>query len=263
VTEQPPESPLADLLEFLLQGRPEHVVSGVLSVEAPEAKAAAAMVQDTLAALAMVEEPVSPAPALRDRIVASVRQARKSARERTALLVMDMQNDHLMPGGSLEVPRARDIVPAVLAKVDAARAAGIPVVYVCDEHDPDDPDLDRWTTHNVRGTPGAEVWAPLAPKPGDHIVTKSTYSAFTGSRLGAVLDELRIETLVMTGCVTEIGIIATALDALQQGFAVEIPPEAQAGATPMGEAAALGILSVMPPYGAARRERVSRLAASA
>jgi nicotinamidase/pyrazinamidase len=256
------DSRLPDLVELLLQGRPDHVISGLLGDQAPDVKQAAAMAQDTLAALALVEEPIEPPASLRDRIVATVRQAQKSASQRKAVLVIDMLNDHLTPGGSLEVPRAREIVPALHARLDAARLAGVPVVYVCDEHDPDDPDLDQWTTHNLKGSQGAEVWPAIAPKPGDHVVHKSTYSAFTGSKLAPLLDELRVETLVVTGCLTEIGLLATATDALQRGFAVEVPPDSQAGATEGAEAAALGILTVMPPYGAARRERLARLQAA-
>jgi nicotinamidase-related amidase len=258
----PEESHLPDLVELLLQGRPDHVVSGLLAAAAPDAKLGAAMVQDTLAALALVEGPVPPSAELRARVLSSVAHGRTGARGHTAVLVLDMLNDHLTPGGSLEVPRAREIVPALNARLDAARSAGVPVIYVCDEHDTDDPDLEDWMTHNVRGTKGAEVWPPLAPHSGDRIVTKSTYSAFTGSRLAALLDELRVDTLVMTGCLTEIGILATATDALQRGFAVEVPPDSQAGASPAAEAAAFSILTMMPPYGAARRERVSRWAST-
>ena len=154
-------------------------------------------------------------------------------------------------------------MPALNARLDVARALGVPVVYVCDEHDPDDPDLEDWTTHNLKGSQGAAVWGPLAPKQGDHIVTKSTYSAFTGSTLATLLDDLRVETLVVTGCLTDIGVLATATDALQRGFAVEVPTDSQAGASPGAEAAALGILTVMPPYGAARRERLARIEARA
>jgi nicotinamidase-related amidase len=177
------------------------------------------------------------------------------------VIVQHVDDEHLMPGGPLEVPRAREIVPALRSRLDAARTAGIPVVYVCDEHDADDPDLDEWTTHNVKGSKGAEIWADLAPRTPDRVVHKSTYSAFTGSSLADVLDELRVDTLVVTGCLTEIGIIATATDALQRGFIVEVPADSQAGASPEAEQAALGMLSVMPPYGAARRERLARLAA--
>jgi nicotinamidase-related amidase len=252
-------SALPDWVEFLLQGRPDRVTAAMLAGESPEVRRVAREAQEGLAAMALALEPVAPSAALRDRILASVGDRLRIAQKRTALLVIDMLNDHLTPGGSLEVPRARDVVPALRARLEAARAAGVPVVYVCDEHDPDDPDLDEWTTHNVRGTAGAEVWPAIAPQPGDRTVHKHTYSAFTGSNLQAVLDELRVDTLVVTGCLTEIGLLATATDALQRGFAVEVPPDSQAGASPLAEQAALGMLSVMPPYGAARRERLALL----
>jgi nicotinamidase/pyrazinamidase len=256
------ESRFPDLVEFLLQGRPEHVICGLLARETPDVKLGAAMVGDTLAALALAEEPVTASSSLRDRVVSSVTRRQRDRRAHTAILVIDMLNDHLTPGGSLEVPRAREIVPALRARLDAARSAGTPIIYVCDEHDGDDPDFEAWTTHNVRGSIGAEVWAELAPHAGDRVVTKGTYSAFTGSKLSAVLDDLLVDTLIVTGCLTEIGVLATATDALQRGFAVEIPVDSQAGASPMAEAAALAILTVMPPYGPARRERVSRAAGS-
>src|SRR5256885_222970 len=94
-----------------------------------------------------------------------------------------------------------------------------PVVDVVDEHDPDDPDLDAWGTHAVKGTPGTEVWDEIAPESGDRIVKKPSYSAFHDSNLDQVLDELEIDTLVLTGCLTEIGLMATATDAMQRGFA--------------------------------------------
>jgi len=256
------ESILPDLVELLLQGRPDRVTTALLSAESPEVRSAAREAQEAMCALALLEEPMAPSAALRDRVVASVTHRLRLAQKRTAILVIDMLNDHLTPGGSLEVPRAREVVPALRARLSVARAAGVPVVYICDEHDADDPDLDEWTTHNIKGSHGAEVWPALAPQPGDRTVHKQTYSAFTGSNLQTVLDELRVDTLVITGCLTEIGIIATATDALQRGFAVDVPPDSQAGATSAAEQAALAMLSVMPPYGAARRERLARLAAA-
>jgi nicotinamidase-related amidase len=195
---------------------------------------------------------------LKERVLGTLEERAKS---RAALLVIDMLNDHLTPGGSVEVPRARDIVPALVARLDAARAGDIPVVYIVDRHDPDDLDFEAWTTHNVAGSSGAEVWPPLAPHPGDRVVPKATYSAFVGSELGAVLTELAVDTLVLTGCLTEIGIMATASDALQRGYAVEVPPDSQAGLGPAGEGATMAALSLMAPYGPARRELLERVKA--
>lgn len=251
------EEQAADLLAFALAGRPERIEDGLYALPGspPGLREAVRETREALAALALGETtPEMPSPALRGRILATL-EARKTRR---ALLVIDMINDHLEPGSLLEVPRARAIVPALERRIAAARAEGIPVVYVVDEHAPDDPDFDAWGVHAVKGTPGSEVWPAIAPAPGDRVVKKPSYSAFFQSDLARVLDELAVDTLVLTGCLTEIGIMATATDAYQQGFAVEVPADSQAGSCIEAEMAAMGTMSIMAPFGPARKARLER-----
>ena len=242
---------IAELLALVVSGRADPLVEVALSEAPPAMKGELRGVREAFASVGLEAAPIAPPPALRDRILGSL--AANAAPVRKAMLVIDMQNDHLTPGLPLEVPRARAIVPAVVARLDAARAEGIPVVYVVDEHDPEDLDLEAWGAHNIRGTQGAAVWPDLAPKAGDRVVPKPTYSAFTQSKLQDVLSALRVDTLVLTGCLTEIGLLATATDALQKGYAVEIPPDAQAGATEASERMALGLVGLLVPYGPARK----------
>lgn len=256
------EAQLAGLLQLVASGRPEQLAHVALSQLPEVARAELSGITDAFAALGLAAGAIQPSGGLRGRILASAK-ARLAQRPRRALLVLDMLNDHLEEGGPLEVPRARSIVPALKEALERARAEGTPVVYVLDEHDPDDPDLDVWRAHNVRGSRGAEVWSALAPSPADRIVRKPTYSGFTDSTLGAVLDELGVDTLVLTGCLMEMGLHATAVDAMQRGYAVEIPPATQAGVSEATEHVALTVLGVMQPYGAARRERLARLMAGA
>ena len=115
----------------------------------------------------------------------------------------------------------------------------------------------------MKGTSGQDVWDDLAPQSGDRIVKKPSYSAFYQSDLQNVLDELKVDTLVLTGCLTEIGIMATATDAMQQGFAVEVPADSQAGTCVELETAAMGTLSIMAPFGPARKKRLEQLARAA
>ncbi len=253
------EEQLADLAAFILAGRPERVEDGILMMAAPEFRAAVRATREVLATLGRAGAPEAPSANVRTKILESI--GRRTTRR--ALVVIDMINDHLKPGSLLEVPRARAVVPALKKRIDDARAAGVPVVYVVDEHDPDDPDLDAWGTHAVKGTPGTEVWAELAPQSGDRVVKKSSYSGFYESNLGSVLDELKVDTLVLTGCLTELGIMATATDAMQQGFAVEVPADAQAGSCVELEMAALGTMNVMAPFGPSRKKRLDRLALAA
>lgn len=257
VKKGPDDAEIADLVAFSLAGRPERVEDGIFGISPPELKAGVREVREVLTALALAEEPIAPPVALRARIMSTL-EARVAKK---ALVIIDMINDHLEPGSLLEVPRARAVVPALKKRIEDARASGVPVVYVVDEHEPDDPDLDAWGTHAVKGTPGTEVWREIAPQSGDRIVKKPSYSAFYDSQLERVLDELKIDTLVLTGCLTEIGIMATATDAMQRGFVVEVPPDSQAGSCLEMEMASLGTINVMAPFGPARRARLERLAA--
>jgi nicotinamidase/pyrazinamidase len=265
-SEGPAEGAAAELLALIVSGRPERLMDIALAtVEGSDevraaAKAELASLGATLSTLALAEPAVAPSEKLRSRIVASMAARTAKASNKRAVLVIDMLNDHLKPGRPLEVPRARAIVPALQARLEAARTAGVPVVYICDEHEPDDSDLDAWPAHNVRGSEGAQVWAPLAPKPGDRIVTKPTYSAFSRSKLAEVLNELRVDTLVLMGCLTEIGVFATATDALQRGYAIEVPADAHAGGSAETEQAAMTVMSVLAPYGPARSELLAQLA---
>jgi nicotinamidase-related amidase len=249
---------LADLLAFALAGRPERIEDGIFRLPStpPGLQEAVRGTREAMAALGLQEAPVAPAAELRARIARTI----EAQKPRRALVVIDMINDHLEPGSLLEVPRAREVVPALKRRIEEARKSGVPVVYVVDEHDPDDPDLDEWGTHAIKGTPGTEVWEEIAPESGDRIVKKPTYSSFYQSSLTEVLDELAVDTLVLTGCLTELGIMATATDAMQQGFVVEVPPDSQAGSCIEQEMATLGTLSVMAPFGPARKKRLERLA---
>ncbi len=248
---------MADLLALVLSGRADAFIDVAVGEAAPVVNPQLRATREALAAMAIAEPPCEPSPGLRSRILRSLEAL--DAPTRRAVLVVDMQNDHLTPGLPLEVPRARDIVPALAARLERARREGVPVVYVVDEHDPGDSDLDAWGSHNIKGTTGSAVWPALAPEPGDAVVRKPTYSAFTGSDLAELLERLQVDTLVLTGCLTEVGLLATATDALQRGYAVEIPHDSQAGATELHERVALGVVGLLPPYGPARQALLGRI----
>lgn len=256
-----PDELWAEVSSLLFAARHPRIEGLVLEMQPPPVVDAFHAARETAAALGLALPPEAPPPALRERILATLAEKRRAPRQ--ALLVLDMLVDHLAPGGALEVPRARDIVPALSKRIDEARASGIPVIYVVDEHSADDPDLAMWGTHNVAGTGGSDVWPAIAPHEGDKVVKKPTYSAFFESSLDSVLEDLAVDTLVLTGCLTEIGIKATAIDALQRGYAIDVPPDAQAGAAEPLEQGTLAALRMMAPYGPARRARLERLGATA
>ena len=167
---------------------------------------------------------------------------------RTALIIIDMLEDFLAPGAPLEVPAGREIVPAIGRRLDEARSRGTPVVYVCDAHAPDDKEFSVWPPHAIPGTPGARVVNALAPREGERVVTKTSYSGFYNTELDEVLRGLDVNHLVITGVVTNICILYTAADALMRGYRVTVPPDCVAGLNEEDHAFALRqITEVLKP----------------
>jgi nicotinamidase-related amidase len=226
---------------MLLAGTPDRVADFMAGAARAELDAC----RETLAMVGFALEPVRPSEALRGRLAGAL-AALPGRSASTALVVMDMLKDHLTPGSVLEVPRAREIIPAVRARIDQARAAGSPVFFLVDHHEAGDPELEDWSQHNI-GSPLEDLWPELGPVAPVEVVTHRTYSGFYGSTLDQALRSRGVERLVLTGCVTEIHLFATATDALQRGYSVEVPPECQAGSDPMVEQVILGTLALLRP----------------
>jgi len=158
---------------------------------------------------------------------------------KTALLVVDVQNDFADPGGSLYVKGGEDVVPFATSEIDRALAAGALVVYTQDWHPPSTPHFQKdggiWPVHCVQGTWGAEFHPELNVK-GD-IIRKGTggedgYSGFTvrdpqtgaqeGTDLEPVIRRHGIERIVLVGLATDYCVKETALDARSKGFDITI-----------------------------------------
>ncbi|MBM2838288.1 MAG: isochorismatase hydrolase [Deltaproteobacteria bacterium] len=148
---------------------------------------------------------------------------------KNALVIIDMLNDFVLPGASLEVPDTREIIPNIEREIDKARGKGYPVIYVCDSHAPDDREFQIWPRHCVKGTKGAQVVDELKPEPKDIVVEKTTYSGFFNTRLEEVLKSLGTTELIITGCVTNICILYTSSDAVLIGFSVTVLKDCVAG----------------------------------
>lgn len=147
----------------------------------------------------------------------------------TAILVIDMLNDFVLKGAPLEVPRARQIVGNIRKRLARAARDRVPIIYVCDRHRKDDPEFSVWPKHAVNGSAGSEIIADLKPRSRDYIIDKTTYSSFFRTKLEKLLKKLGTKRLVITGLVTEICVLYTAVDAFMRGFQVEVPEECVAG----------------------------------
>lgn len=144
---------------------------------------------------------------------------------RTAVVVIDLAKDFVLPGGVIADAggpeyqrRAQAIVPKLARLLEAARSAGVLVVYATDAHTPADSELKKWPPHAMKGTWQADIVDELKPQAGDLVVEKTTYSPFASSNLEAELRARGIETLVITGLHTDCCARHTSGDAFQKGF---------------------------------------------
>ena len=142
-----------------------------------------------------------------------------------AILVVDMLNDFVT--GALGCDRARDIVPATAELLDAARKAGVPVIFCNDAHLKGiDRELKLWGDHAIAGTPGAEVIPELGLCGSDYVVPKRRYSGFFQTDLDILLKELGVKTVIMTGLHAHMCVRHTSADAYCLGYDVVAAKEA-------------------------------------
>ena len=113
-----------------------------------------------------------------------------------------------------------------------ARLRRIPVIYVNDNLGPWRGDARALLKHcTEEHRPGATLVRSLAPQESDYIVLKPRHSAFFGTPLAALLDELKIDTLVLAGISAESCVWMTACDAHTHGFRLIVPTHSIAGAS--------------------------------
>ncbi|MGB9986803.1 cysteine hydrolase family protein [Salarchaeum japonicum] len=138
--------------------------------------------------------------------------------DRTALVVVDMQNGFCHPEGSLYAPASGDAVAPVAGLAERARDAGVRVVYTRDVHPPgqfDDThyydEFERWGEHVVEGSWDAELVDDL-PDP-DHVVEKHTYDAFHETELDGWLSARGIDDFLVCGTLANVCVLHTASSA--------------------------------------------------
>ncbi len=144
---------------------------------------------------------------------------------KSAVLVVDMQNDFVHEKGVLRVPTAATTIEPIRALLAKARAAGARVIYTQDWHRPDDPEFRIWPAHGVAGTWGAEIVAELAPQPGEPTVRKTAYDPFFRTELEELLRAGGIEHLVIVGTVANICVLHAAGSAALRGLKVLVPKD--------------------------------------
>ena len=182
-------------------------------------------------------------------------------RGRTALLVVDMQRGFLDPGEALEVPQAREIVPRVGALLEVFRSKRLPVAFtefvysqkvpllvgeLHPEHKPARPGeptgFGRPSSNCLENHPSVQTVAELAPRPGELVIRKHGYDAFAGTPLDGALRARGVTSLVVTGTLTDICVLASVVGAFHREYRVTVVEDGVATLWPEIQRATLDII---------------------
>ena len=161
-------------------------------------------------------------------------------RNRTALIIIDMQRDFLEPGGFGEalgndVARLQIAVAPIRSVLNAARRAGMLVIHTREGHRPDLSDAPPLKVERgdpklrigapgpmgrilVRGEPGHDIIPELYPATGEPVIDKPGKGAFYQTDLELMLKNRSIETLLVCGVTTEVCVNTTVREANDRGF---------------------------------------------
>ena len=166
---------------------------------------------------------------------------------KTAVIVVDMQNDFGAKGGmfdraGIDISAIREAIGPTAKVLAAARAAGVKIIYLKMAFKPDLSDLGAPDSPSarsakrlgfgdsirapdgsegrilIRDTWNTDILPELKPQPDDVVIYKHRYSGFYQTELDATLKKLGIKDLIITGCTTSICVEATVRDAMYRDY---------------------------------------------
>ena len=170
---------------------------------------------------------------------------------KSALIVVDMQNDFVHPDGALghrarespereiDMPFLMDTIPHVKRLADAFRGAGRPVIYITHVLKPDysDAQIPYWRidrspgsnrTFIVQDTWGAQVVDDLKPHEGEHVVVKKGFGGFSNTPLDTILRNMGVTTCVVCGVTTCVCVSTTVRGGVDHNYRMILVKDAVA-----------------------------------
>ena len=146
--------------------------------------------------------------------------------DKTALVIVDMQNDFVKPDGNLVVPAAEKTIDQILELLTRARWSRVKVAYTQDTAVEEDPEFDIWPRHCIKGTWGWQIIDELTPHDEAKVFEKNRYDAFYDSGIDHVLTRIwKVKHVVIVGTVSNICVLHTAASAGLRWFHVVMPAD--------------------------------------
>ena len=177
-------------------------------------------------------------------------------RDKTALVIIDMQNDFVREGAAMEVPDARKTIGPIQALIKMARQYKMPVIYTKFVAGPKRTFLWEWSPQIpnanscIRGfkrkyndVPGEletiDIIEELYPEPQDYVFEKYNYSCFRNAPLRDILLGNHCDALIVVGTVTHLCVGDTIHDAAQEHFKVLVASDGVSSFSDLQQKAAL------------------------
>ena len=159
--------------------------------------------------------------------------------KKTALLIVDMQNDFALPGAPQCVAGAMAIIPNLKKILEFFRNSSLPVFYIVREYRADGCDiestrLNRFLTKQsycVPGTKGCDIVDELIPIEGEYRIVKNRFSGFMNTELDFILRRLSVTDIVVCGIQYPNCIRATIFDGVSLGYNVTLVTDATGAQT--------------------------------
>ena len=156
-----------------------------------------------------------------------------------ALISIDYTVDFVADNGKLTAGAPAQAISKTIAQVTkVAFDRGDYIFFAIDAHDEVDifhPESKLFPPHNIKGTSGRNLYGPLADFYQEHKadsrvfwMDKRHYSAFSGTDLDIRLRERKVDTVILTGVLTDICVLHTAIDAYNLGYQIEVVESAVA-----------------------------------
>jgi len=153
---------------------------------------------------------------------------------KSALLIIDMQNDFVLPSSTNCIKGSYETLPTLRSVLERFRELGSPVFHIVREYRADGSDIEKFrhddfiggNKYAVPGTVGCEVVNELKPVESEYRIVKNRFSGFMNTELEFILRRLEVTDLVVAGIQYPNCIRATAFDAVAYGFNVSVLTDA-------------------------------------
>jgi nicotinamidase-related amidase len=142
------------------------------------------------------------------------------------IFIIDMLND--FRDGVLANPRMEFIIPKIIELIERriATREDIKIYFLCDSHKQDDKEFRLFPPHCLEGTHGAQVIDELRryiKNDRSNVILKNQYSGFYKTGLDELLEREKLESVVLTGVLTEVCVLLNAEEFRYRGYETRIP----------------------------------------